>query len=154
MVSSEIDPQLHQEFEAVAAGTGCELLAVEHGSGVLRLVLDAPEGVTLANCEEVARQASALLDLEDFGSGRYTLEVSSPGLDRKLYRPEDYERFSGERVKVSWQTAEMDHKRTIAGRLGSYSSGSQEIEVLEEPNGERHTLALADVLQARLDPEL
>ena len=145
---------MHQEFEAVAAGSGCELLAVEQGSGVLRLVLDRADGVTLAACEEVARQASALLDLDDFGAGKYTLEVSSPGLDRKLYGPGDYQRFSGERIRISWQTAEMEHKRTITGRLEEYRIDSQEIDVLDETNSERHTLALADVLLGRLDPEL
>ena len=80
---------------AVAARSGCELLEIETRDRLLRLVVDRPEGVTIDDCQAVGRQISALLDVEDFGDSRYTLEVSSPGLDRKLYGPRDYERFQG-----------------------------------------------------------
>ncbi len=153
MQTAGIDPQLRTEFEAVVADSGCELLDVEFHGGVLRLVLDRPDGVTLGHCQGVAREASALLDVQDFGPGRYTLEVSSPGLDRKLYRLSDYLRFVGQRVKITWQTAEMENKRTITGRLDQYRSTDREIEVVED-NDLRHTIAIHEILVARLDPEL
>ena len=153
MQTAGIDPQLRTEFEAVVADSGCELLDVEFHGGVLRLVLDRPDGVTLGHCQGVAREASALLDLQDFGPGRYTLEVSSPGLDRKLYGLSDYQRFVGQRVKITWQTAKMEHKRTITGRLNEYRSDDQEIEVLDDDDLP-HTIAVDDVLVGRLDPEL
>src|SRR4051795_4542952 len=80
---AEITP----EIEAVAQAAGCELVHAELKGGVLRLFVDKPEGVTLADCEHVSRQVSALLDVLDFGPGRYVLEVSSPGLDRQLFKP-------------------------------------------------------------------
>ena len=75
---AEITP----EIEQVAQAAGCELVHAELKGGVLRLFVDRPEGVTLADCQLVSRQVSALLDVLDFGTGRYVLEVSSPGLDR------------------------------------------------------------------------
>src|SRR5437764_15262563 len=105
------------ELEAVAAASGCELLAAELKGGVMRLILDRPEGgVTLADCEHVSRQASALLDVLDFGAGRYVLEVSSPGLDRQLYRPQDYDRFAGRLARVTYTDPETGKKKTEVAR--------------------------------------
>jgi ribosome maturation factor RimP len=90
--------ELTPELEQIAAASGCELVHAELKGGVLRVFLDRPEGqgaVTLEDCSHVSRQVSALLDVLDFGTGRYVLEVSSPGLDRQLYKPRDYERFAG-----------------------------------------------------------
>ena len=79
--------QITPEIEQVAQAVGCELVHAELKGGVLRLFVDRPEGgVTLADCQLVSKQVSALLDVLDFGTGRYVLEVSSPGLDRQLYR--------------------------------------------------------------------
>ncbi|HVT57422.1 MAG TPA: hypothetical protein VHR45_03395 [Thermoanaerobaculia bacterium] len=77
----------------------------------------AEEGVSLADCERVARQVSALLDVLDFGAGRYLLEVSSPGLDRPLYRPRDYHRFLGRRARVTFEEPGAHSKKTVSGRL-------------------------------------
>src|SRR5688572_18720905 len=91
-----LDAELVAELEQIAAAAGCQLENAEWKGGVLRLVLDRPEGgVGLTDCEQVSKQVSALLDVVDFGKNRYTLEVSSPGLDRQLYRPRDYARFTG-----------------------------------------------------------
>src|SRR6185369_3709461 len=76
--------ELQPELEAIAESAGCELVHVEIKGGVLRLFLDKPEGITLADCEHVSKLASAYLDVVDFGKSRYVLEVSSPGLDRQL----------------------------------------------------------------------
>ena len=99
-----LDDSLQDQLTAVAADEGLRLLAVEiSGSGsktVLRLVVDGPDGVSLDRCATVLRQASALLDVEDPLPHAYTLEVSSPGLERKLYGDDDYRRYAGERVKV------------------------------------------------------
>jgi hypothetical protein len=80
------------ELAAIAESVGCELVRVEFKGGVLRLMLDREPGserlgVSHEDCANVSRQASALLDVVDFGPARYTLEVTSPGLDRPLYRP-------------------------------------------------------------------
>lgn len=91
--------------ERVAGSEGLELVAVEWagspGQGILRITIDRPEGgVSHRDCQSVSEQVGAILDVEDLVPGRYVLEVASPGLDRKLYKPADYERFRGRRVKV------------------------------------------------------
>ena len=73
--------------------------------------------MTLADCEHVSRQVSALLDVLDFGTGRYVLEVSSPGLDRQLYKPRDYDRFAGRLARVTFQDPETGKKKTVVARL-------------------------------------
>ena len=99
-----------QEIGAIAEEKGCRLLAVESaGAGrfsVLRLVLERLDGAaaTVEDCEGVSREASAVLDATDEIPHRYTLEVSSAGLDRKLYSLEDAERFVGRRVRVKTES--------------------------------------------------
>ncbi|MBW8874722.1 MAG: ribosome maturation factor RimP [Acidobacteria bacterium] len=155
------------ELESVAAASGCELLAVELKGGVMRLILDKPEGgVTLADCEHVSRQASALLDVLDFGAGRYVLEVSSPGLDRQLYRPQDYDRFAGRLARVTMQDPETGKKKTVVARLaglrrpagvaGGETAGAEEAEVVlkDDRSGETQAIPLKNVKLARLEIEL
>ena len=150
-----LDADLQAELEAIAEGAGCELWHAEFKGGHLRLFIDRPEGVTLADCELVSKQVSALLDVVDFGHQRYVLEVSSPGLDRQLYRPGDYERFTGERVRVTYLTPDGGTKRTVVGRLEAFRPAGGEaaggtIEVATD-DGERLELTLADVQAARLE---
>src|SRR5438067_1388589 len=92
--------------ERVAASSGLEVVEVElRGGGkarMLRIVIDKPAGVTHEDCANLSREVGTILDVEDaVPGGSYTLEVSSPGLDRKLVRPADYERFTGSRVKLT-----------------------------------------------------
>lgn len=149
------DPALRAELASVAEGTGCELLHVEWKGGVLRLVIDrADGGVTHEHCATVSRQASALLDVYDFGAGRYTLEVSSPGLDRALYRPEDFGRFAGRLARVTYQPP-GEGKRTVLVRLREYEpGGGGRALVDDESTGELLTIPVAHVLRARLEVEL
>jgi len=91
--------------EEVSGSEGLELLSVEWlgpaRRGILRLVIDRPQGaVSHRDCQAVSDQVGVRLEVEELVAGSYVLEVSSPGLDRKLYRPADYERFRGRRVKV------------------------------------------------------
>jgi len=110
--------ELTPEIEQVAQAAGCELVHAELKGGVLRIFVDRPEGgVTIADCELVSRQVSALLDVLDFGNGRYVLEVSSPGLDRQLYKPRDYDRFAGSLARVTFQDPETGKKKTVVARL-------------------------------------
>src|SRR5512141_757353 len=93
--------------ERVASSLGLEVVEVElRGGGkarMLRIVIDKLAGVTHEDCANVSREVGTILDVEDVISGSYTLEVSSPGLDRKLIRPSDYERFTGSRIKLTTQ---------------------------------------------------
>jgi ribosome maturation factor RimP len=94
--------------DRVAQPAGLEIVEVElKGSGrnqLLRIYIDKPEGVTHADCELISRGVGELLDVEDPISGSYDLEVSSPGLERKLGRWQDWQRFSGRKVKVTLKT--------------------------------------------------
>lgn len=149
------DPALRAELASVAEGTGCELLHVEWKGGVLRLVIErANGGVTHEHCATVSRQASALLDVYDFGAGRYTLEVSSPGLDRALYRPEDFGRFAGRLARVTYQPP-GEGKRTVLVRLREYEPGGGGRALVDDTaTGELLTIPVAQVLRARLEVEL
>src|SRR5687768_165306 len=92
-------------LEPVVAALGLELLGVDYapsrGNSLLRLYIDAPERpVDLDDCEAVSREVSAVLDVNDPISGHYTLEVSSPGIDRPLFTPAHFARFAGANVKL------------------------------------------------------
>ncbi len=153
MTAEMLEEKLRQELEAAAARSGCELLDVNFGGGVLRVVLDREEGVTLQDCETVSRELSALLDVEDFGAGRYTLEVSSPGLDRPLFGLRDYERFAGSLARVTWRGEAG--KRTDLLRLEGVARGDEDpaIVVSDTETSERHEIAFALIEAARLEPE-
>ncbi|MFL6290741.1 MAG: ribosome maturation factor RimP [Thermoanaerobaculia bacterium] len=150
--------ELQPELEQIAAANGCELVHVELKGGVLRLILDKPEGVTLADCEVVAKQSSAYLDVADFGKSRYVLEVSSPGLDRELYKPADVERFLGKLARVAIVDPENGKKRTVIGRLQELqpaeSIGDAKVVVTDDKTGERTEVLWKDVRNARLEIEL
>ncbi len=158
-MATKIEPELTTELESLAAASGCELVHCEFKGGVLRLFIDRPEGVTLEHCELVSRQASALLDVAGFGASRYTLEVSSPGLDRQLYRPRDYRRFAGRLVRVTYRPeGEVARRRTVVGRLealaGDDDAATVVLRVSEAEGGEPLAIPLASVQTARLEIEL
>lgn len=150
--------ELQPELEQIAAANGCELVHVELKGGVLRLILDKPEGVTLADCEVVAKQSSAYLDVADFGKSRYVLEVSSPGLDRELYKPADVARFLGKLARVAIVDPENGKKRTVIGRLHELqpaeSIGDAKVVVTDDKTGERTEVLWKDIRNARLEIEL
>jgi ribosome maturation factor RimP len=153
---AEIQPELEQ----IAEAAGCELVHVEIKGGVLRLFIDKPEGVSLADCEHVSKLASAWLDVMDFGKSRYVLEVSSPGLDRQLYKARDYARFVGRKVRVTVEDPETRKKKTVVGRLEAFDlaegapEGDARVAVAVEPKGERLEVSLKDIRVARLEVEL
>ena len=150
------DSEVYSELSSVAERNGCELIHVHYAGGVLRLVLDRPEGVTLQECETVSRDASIVLDALDFGNGRYTLEVSSPGLDRELYRDHDYHRFTGSRVKVTWRDPETGSKRTDVGMLTSFNAPAENVtaSIDLDVGADCMNIRMADVITTRLEPEL
>lgn len=161
MASTILNDELKAEISAVAQQLGCELLHSEFSHGTLRVFLDRPDGgVTLADCETVSREISAFLDVTDFGDRRYTLEVSSPGLDRELYGPRDYERFCGELARVSFRDTSGTPK-TVTGRIAAYRPASREGEdpvggeiTLVDDADVRLEIALSDIRKANLEIEL
>ena len=146
----KLETTLQEQLAALAASEGLELVAAELvGSGpgaILRLVIDGPDGVSLDDCSTVSRQASAMLDVEDPITHAYTLEVSSPGLDRKLYDRDDYDRFAGRQVIVRMRPSYRDH-RVASGEL----LGLQDTSVnLRLDSGEVLHLPFDEVFEARL----
>lgn len=107
-------------LEPTVEALGYELTDLElsfgGGGGALRLFIDRPEGIRVEDCEAVSRQISGLLDVEDPIQGDYDLEVSSPGMDRKLVKPAHFDRFAGQRVKGRFRAA-IDGRRRFAGVL-------------------------------------
>src|SRR5438105_15561109 len=114
-------------MERVAVSRALELVEIEFRGGgkarMLRAFIDKPGGVTHEDCANFSREVGTILDVEDaVPGGPYTLEVSSPGLDRKLLRPSDYERFTGSRVKLTTREP-VDGNRHFEGRLESFRDG-------------------------------
>lgn len=149
MTSEEIRKLLEPAVEAL----GYELVDLEvrigGRNGLLRLFIDHPDGIGLDDCETVSRQVSALLDAEDPIPGHYTLEVSSPGLDRPLTKPEHFERFAGEDVRIRLRLP-IEGRRNYRGVIRAVVEDNVEVEV----DGQPHTLPIASIASARLVPAL
>lgn len=145
---------IRPELAAVAAGHGCDLVDLEFRGGVLRIVLDRVDGVTIDHCSEVSKEASAVLDALEFGAGRYTLEVSSPGLDRPLRRDEEWSRFVGSLARVTFNGADGKRQTRIA-RIQAFDAAARVATLCDESRrGEELRIALADIDKARLEVEL
>src|SRR5439155_1046964 len=97
--------KIEEIVQRVAQSEGIEVVEVELKGGgrnqLLRISIDKPEGVTHGDCELISQQVGTILDVEDVLTGHYTLEVSSPGVERKLLKPKDFERFQGKKAKIS-----------------------------------------------------
>ncbi len=112
-------------LEPAIAAMGYELADIDvhlGRRGVLRLYIDRAGGVTVDDCQRVSEQVGALLDVEDPLPGSYTLEVSSPGFDRRLRTQAHFERFVGERVRIELRDA-REGRRNFTGRLTGVESG-------------------------------
>ncbi|GMR17044.1 MAG: ribosome maturation factor RimP [Gammaproteobacteria bacterium] len=143
--------ELTKLLEPSVASLGYEISDLEMKlggrEGVIRVFIDRPDGVGLEDCEKVSRQIGALLEVEDPLPGHYVLEVSSPGLDRKLTKPEHFRRFAGAEVRVKLRFP-LQGRRNFRGVL--VASNEEEIEV--EVDGVTHSLPLASIESARLVP--
>ncbi len=115
--------------------------------GLIRLFIDHDDGISLADCEKVSLAVSALLDVEDPVPGNYNLEVSSPGLDRKLTKADHFHRFIGNTVKVTLRIP-LEGRRRFRGVLVAQEGDSIVVEV----DGEPHSLPLSMIDTARLVP--
>jgi ribosome maturation factor RimP len=119
------------------------------GSGaarLLRVYIDKPGGVTHEDCRQVSEHLSVLLDVEDPIPGHYTLEVSSPGLDRELTRPRDYEYFLGRRARLVLREP-VDRQRVLEGQLAGFTGNAVR---LEAADGTVRDVELQNISRARL----
>ena len=145
--------RLEELLEPVVRSEGLVLVELiwrrESSGRVLRLYVDRPEGgVTLDECVLVSRQISHLLDVEDFIAEHFRLEVSSPGLTRKLKTPRDFEVFAGRRARLVVRD-EQGRTETVIGRLKGFTGG----EVLIESDGRVAAVPLQRLAKARLELE-
>ncbi len=158
--------QIQDIAERVATTHGVEVVEVElKGSGkgrFLRIFIDKPEGVTHEDCANYSREISTVLDVEEaVPGGAYTLEVSSPGLDRKLLKPADWSRFQGSLVKL--QTFEpVNNNRFFEGRLVTFENERITLDLNETGSKKKQKqqgtgtveIPLSNVEKANLVPEI
>jgi ribosome maturation factor RimP len=172
----ELD-RVREIAERVATSSGLEVVDVEfRGSGnarMLRVFLDKPgaagcdplAGVTHGDCANFSREFGTILDVEDAVPGSYTLEVSSPGLDRKLTRAAEFERFAGSRIKLMTRLP-LNNNRHFEGRLESFKDGllTLDLSVSSKKSrkrmgaaveqGQKIEIEFANVEKANLVPEI
>ncbi|HXY16209.1 MAG TPA: ribosome maturation factor RimP [Terriglobales bacterium] len=169
----ELGP-VREIVERVAASSGLEVVDVEMRGGgnsrMLRIVIDKPAagpgekaaGVTHEDCANLSREVSTILDVEDVvPGGSYVLEVSSPGLDRKLSRPADFQRFIGNRVKLTTRNP-VNGNRHFVGRLTSFGDAVLTLDLAvgqkkshaAESAPQEVQIELSNVEKANLVPEI
>lgn len=141
-------------LEPIVSRDGFELVEVEWlregGSWVLRIFVDRPGGVTLDHCQELSATVSAVLDVEDIIEPAYHLEVSSPGVERPLRKPEHFQRFAGERAHLKAfgpVDTGLGPRKTWAGILKGFRDGAVEIEV----DGRLHRVPHDRIARAHLE---
>ncbi|MDA0823046.1 MAG: ribosome maturation factor RimP [Proteobacteria bacterium] len=139
-------------LEPTVSGLGYELLGVERqptaGGTLIRLYIDSSEGIVVDDCATVSRQVGDVLEVEEAVSGAYTLEVSSPGLDRPLFTPAQYRVFIGSHVKVRLRTI-VNGRRRLAGLLAAATDEYLTISIGEDDIDVPYNV----VERARLDPQ-
>ena len=144
---------INEIIERVTAREGLELVHWEtvgpRNHFVLRIFIDKPGGVTLGDCERVSHQVGMLFDVEDLIPNQYTLEVSSPGIERGLYKPADYERFTGSRVKLR-TAAPINGQRNFKGKLLGISG---DIVSLEADAAGRIDIPFEQIAKANIEYE-
>jgi ribosome maturation factor RimP len=164
--------RVREVVDRVAASNGLEVVEVDlRGGGksrMLKITIDKPSGVTHEDCANLSREVGTILDVEDaMPGGPYLLEVSSPGLDRPLLRPEDYERFVGSLVKLKTREP-VNGSRHVEGRLQSLRQGKIILSVEPKRTSGKQSkkkqqseqplppfeIDLANVEQANLVPEI
>jgi len=118
--------KIEEVARGVAESAGLELVEVELKGGgdarLVRITIDKPEGVTHADCGLVSERVGAVLEAGDVLPGHYTLEVSSPGLERKLLKPKDYLQFQGRKAKLTLRDP-VEGRQTWEGELAGYADG-------------------------------
>jgi ribosome maturation factor RimP len=139
-------------LEPVIADLGYELLLLEFSpnksSAMLRLFIDGADGINLDDCAKVSREVAATLDVEDPIKQSYQLEVSSPGMDRPLVKPEHFQRFRGELVRIETLAPMAGNRRRFRGTL---LEATEHDVTVQMPDG-AVTLAFAEIERARLVP--
>jgi len=148
---SQVEDRVRAIAERVALDHGLELVHAEvagpENKPIVRIFIDKPDGVTHQDCSEVSLHVGTILDVEDFIHASYTLEVSSPGIERGLYKLKDYERFAGSLAKVKTRKP-INGQRNFRGRI----LGTEGDEVLlEDRTSGRVSIAIETIVKANLE---
>ena len=146
---TEASVQIRELIEPAVEGLGFELVRVTYGGGrkpTLQIMAERPDGsMSVDDCARLSREVSLILDVEDPLPGEYLLEVSSPGVDRPLTRPKDFERWVGFETKVELAT-QMDGRRRFKGRMTAFDGA----EVRMETDEGEVVLPFGDISKAKL----
>lgn len=138
----------------VVEGLGLDLVdlkfAAGHGRWILRVFIDRPGGVTIDDCSDVSRELSTALDIEDPIPRSYTLEVSSPGLDRPLVKDKDFIRFSGKKANIRTK-ADVEGRRNFKATIDGVEAGILKI---TDADGRRYEIPLSNIEKANLEIEI
>ena len=145
---------LNRKLAAVVESMGYELVGVtfhtHRTNALLRVYIDSTNGITLDDCQRVSHQLSRVLEVEDLTTGRYNLEISSPGLERPLFRAQHFVRFAGSGVRIQfWEL--LDGRRKPIGRLLGMHGDNV---VVIDNEGREWRVPLERIEKAKLVPEL
>lgn len=146
-----LEQRLNQMLDAPILALGFELWGIEFvragKHSTLRVYIDHQDGITVENCAEVSHQVSSILDVEDPITTEYNLEVSSPGMDRILFKPEQYARYIGEQLNLTLRIA-VNNRRKFKGVISRVDGDN----LLLSVDGNEETVAFANIQQANLIP--
>lgn len=144
--------RLNSMLQPLVEDLGYEFVGLEYSgnskNSTLVIYIDKAEGIAVEDCETVSREVAALLDVEDPISGNYTLEVSSPGLDRPLFTIEQFEQFNGQEVKLT-AFAPVEGRRKFKGQILGAADGVVRL----EQDGAEVALEFSNIARARLVPD-
>jgi len=154
MDSRSVAERVRDIAEQVAVDHGLELVHAEvagpDGRPIVRVFIDKPGGITHEDCSEVSLHLGTVLDVEDFIHSAYTLEVSSPGLERGLYKAADYERFAGSQAKIKVRTP-VNGQRNFRGRIVGVDD---QLVIFEDQTKGRVRLSIDGIVKANLEVDV
>ncbi|MEW6731481.1 MAG: ribosome maturation factor RimP [Acidobacteriota bacterium] len=153
-MAQAVEPQLNALIERIVTAEGFEFVHCEFFGGrkqaVLRIYIDKPGGVTLQDCSYISNQVGMVLDVEDLIPHQYVLEVSSPGVNRGLYKRSDYERFAGHLIRLKTHQA-IDGRRNFHGRLEGLEG--EQVKLLDQ-QGKILLIPFQEIATANLEVDL
>jgi len=153
-MESSVVERVNEIAQQAAIDHGLEMVHTEvagpEGHPVVRVFIDKPGGVTHDDCSEVSTQIGTVLDVEDFIHSAYTLEVSSPGLERGLYKPADYERFAGSAARIKTRSA-IGNQRNFRGRIVGTAGGHV---IIEDRTSGRVEIPFDSIAKANLEVDV
>lgn len=143
--------EIEELIEETVQALGCSVWGVDYAPAgkrsQLRIYIDNPDGVTIEHCEQVSHHVSDLLDVADIIRDAYRLEVSSPGMDRVLFKPDHYEAFKGHQVDVRLNVP-LDGRRKVLGVLAGMEDGH----VVVQQDEDEYLLPIESIARTRIVP--